>query len=48
MLAEAGAGLPTGKDVRGSCPAHASISPVKVNQKSLCKIFFPPHEDKRL
>ena len=48
MLAEAGAGLPTGKDGRGSCPAHASISLVRVNQKSLCKIFYPPHEDKRI
>jgi len=48
MLVEAGAGLPTGMDGRGSCPDHASISLIRVRQKSLCEIFFPPHEDKRV
>jgi len=48
MLVEAGAGLPTGMDDRGSCPDHVSISLIRVRQKSLCEIFFPPHEDKRM
>ena len=47
MLLESLAGLPTGMDGRGSCPAHASISLIRVSWKSLCEIFFPPHEDKR-
>jgi len=48
MLVEAGAGLPIGMDGRGSCPDHASISLIKVRRKSLCEIFFPPLEDKRM
>ena len=41
VLLEAEAGLPTGMDCRGSCPGHASISLIRVSQKSLCEIFFP-------
>jgi len=48
MLVEAGTGLPTGKDVCGSCPDRASISLIRVRIKSLCEIFFPPLEDKRM
>ena len=48
VLLEAEAGLPTGMDGRGSCPNRASISLIRVSQKSLCEIFFPPHEDKRM
>jgi len=48
VLLEAEADLPTGMDGHGSCPDHASISLIRVSQKSLCEIFFPPHEDKRI
>jgi len=48
VLLEAEAGVPTGMDGRGSCPNHASISLIRVSRKSLCEIFFPPHEDKRM
>jgi len=48
MLVEVWAGLPTGMDGRGSYPERASISLITVSQKSLCEIFFPPHEDKRM
>jgi hypothetical protein len=48
MLVEAGAGLPTGLDGHGSFPDHASISLIRVRRKSLCEIFFPPHDDKRM
>jgi len=48
MLEEAGAGLPTGMDGCGSCPDRTSISLIGVKRKSLCEIFFPPHEDKRM
>ena len=47
MLIEGLAGLPTGMDGRSSCPARANISLIRVSRKSLCEIFFPPHEDKR-
>jgi hypothetical protein len=39
MLLEDWAGLPTGMDGRGSCPARASISLIRVSRKSLCEIF---------
>ena len=42
MLVEAGAGLPTGMDGRGSCPTRASISLIRVSRK------FPPHEYRRM
>jgi hypothetical protein len=42
------AGLPTGMDGRGSCPARASISLIRVSRKSLCEILFPLHVDKRM
>ena len=42
------AGLSTGMDGRGSCPDRASISLITASRKSLCEIFFPPHEDKRM
>ena len=45
MLLEAGAGLPTDMDGHGSCPDRASISLIRVSRKSLCEIFFRPHED---
>jgi len=48
MLVEAGAGLSTGMDGRGSCPDRASILLIRMRQKSLCEIFFPPLEDKRM
>jgi len=48
VFAEAEAGLLTGMDGCGSCPDRASISLIRVSQKSLCEIFFPPHEDKRM
>jgi len=48
MLIEAGDGLHTVMDSHGSCPAHASISLIRVSQKSLCEIFFTPLEDKRM
>jgi len=48
MLVEVWAGLPTGMDGRGSYPERASISLIRVGQKSLCEIFFPLHEDKRM
>ena len=48
MFLEAEAGLPTGMGGRGSCPAHANISLIRVSRKSLCEIFFPPHEEKSI
>jgi hypothetical protein len=48
MFEDAGAGLPIGMDGRGSYPDIASISFIRVRRKSLCEIFFPPHEDKRM
>jgi hypothetical protein len=48
MLEEAGAGLPIGMDGGGSFPDRATISLIRVRPKSLCEIFFPPHEDKRM
>ena len=47
MLVEARAGFPTGMDGHVSCPARASIALIRVSRKSLCEIFFPPHEDKK-
>ena len=48
MFLEAEAGLPTGMDGRGSCPARANISLIRVSRKSLFEIFFPPHEEKSM
>jgi len=48
MLVEVWAGLPTGMDGCGSYPAHASISVIRVGRKSVCEIFFPLYEDKRM
>jgi hypothetical protein len=48
MFLEAEAGLPTGIDGHGSCSACANISLIRVSQKSLCEIFFPPHEEKSM
>ena len=42
MLVEAGAGLPTGMGCRGSCPDHASISLIRVNE-NLCVKFSSHH-----
>jgi len=46
MFVEAGAGLPTGMDYRGSCPDSASIS--DNGERKICEIFFPTREDKRM
>jgi len=48
MLLEAGAGLPTGTKGRGPCSDRATVSLIRVSRKSLCEIFFPQHEDKRI
>jgi hypothetical protein len=47
MLVDVWAGLPTGMYGRGSCPARASISLIRMSRKSVCENFFPPHEDKK-
>jgi len=41
MLVEAGAGLPTGMDGRGSCPDRATI--VNVCQKAHVSLVLPRH-----
>jgi len=45
MLLEAEAGLSTVMDGRGTFPDRANISLKRAGRKSLCEIFFPPHED---
>jgi hypothetical protein len=45
MLLEVWAGFPTGKNGRGSYPERASHLSDKGESKSLCDLFFPPHED---
>jgi hypothetical protein len=42
------AGLPGGLCTRGCCPACASMFLTKGSWNSLCVIFFPPHEERRI
>ena len=39
--------LPIGLCTFRSCPACANKFPTRVNRKSLCEIFLPPHEEKK-
>jgi hypothetical protein len=48
MCAEAVGGLPTCLSSLHSCPATSSLFLRRVSQKSLCEIFFPSHEEKRM
>ena len=48
VLTEAVDGLPSGLCRRRSCLGNSSMLHKRASQKSLCEIFFPPHEGRRM